>query len=719
MRLRLRLRRSPKPLDEAGRSGTWAFFKDAPRLLPYLRPRRGLAGASLGLIGVGAVLSLLTPWPLAIMIDTVLGNKPLPALLAPLDGLSKYALLAIAVGAGLALTALENGVAIIAEYVNTKLDQTMVLDLRSDMFQHVHRLTQSFMDAKRTGQLMFEINNQASAAGAITVSIPPLIQAVVTLIGMFVVMYLIDPLLAGLSLSVVPFIYLTAGYYARRIQPQVVRVRNLESRSMTIVHEAVSMLRVIVAFGREDHEFHRFRNQGQDAVDSRVRLTVRQTAFSLVVTMLTAIGTALVLGFGAVAVINHRMTAGELLVVMGYVASMYQPLQQISTTVSSLQMQFITLRGALRLLDTVPDVQDQPGARELTKTDGRITFEKVWFSYSGRRGTLRDVTFDAPGAARVAIVGPTGAGKSTILSLIARFHDPRDGRVLLDGHNVKELKLGSLRSHISVVHQEPLLFSLSLRDNIRYGRLDATDVEVEEAAKAANAHDFIAALPKGYDTQIGERGSRMSGGERQRIAVARAFLKNAPILILDEPTSAIDSKTESVILSALERLMEGRTTFMVAHRLSTISHCDLILVVNEGKVVEQGSHEELVARGGLYTELYEAQTGARRAQAAASVSSDTLSELTKAVVQHHDQGGDLSGPALAEMAHALACDAKDPAWRLVAAARSLFEQGDPEALRALAADHSNQAYKSARRLLIDLGVENVPPLAAAPDERAA
>ncbi len=479
MRLRLRPRRSPKPLDEAGRSGTWAFFKDAPRLLPYLRPRRGLAGASLGLVGVGAVLSLLTPWPLAIMIDTVLGNKPLPALLAPLDGLSKYALLAIAVGAGLALTALENGVAIIAEYVNTKLDQTMVLDLRSDMFQHVHRLTQSFMDAKRTGQLMFEINNQASAAGAITVSIPPLIQAVVTLIGMFVVMYLIDPLLAGLSLSVVPFIYLTAGYYARRIQPQVVRVRNLESRSMTIVHEAVSMLRVIVAFGREDHEFHRFRNQGQEAVDSRVRLTVRQTAFSLVVTMLTAIGTAAVLGFGAVAVINHRMTAGELLVVMGYVASMYQPLQQISTTVSSLQMQFITLRGALRLLDTVPDVQEQPGARELTKTDGRITFEKVWFSYSGRRGTLRNVTFDAPGAARVAIVGPTGAGKSTILSLIARFHDPKDGRVLLDGHNVRELTLNSLRSHISVVHQEPLLFSLSLRDNIRYGRLDASDEEVE------------------------------------------------------------------------------------------------------------------------------------------------------------------------------------------------------------------------------------------------
>jgi ABC-type multidrug transport system fused ATPase/permease subunit len=473
------------------------------------------------------------------------------------------------------------------------------------------------------------------------------------------------------------------------------------------------MLRVIIAFGRESHEYHRFRRQGEEAVNARVRLTVRQTAFSLMVTMLTATGTALVLGFGAVAVLHRRMTAGELLVVMGYVASMYQPLQQISNTVSSLQEQFITLRGALRLLDTEPDVQDRPGAHDLAWTSGHVTFHKVWFSYSGRRGTLRDICFDAPEGSRVAIVGPTGAGKSTVLSLIARFHDPRDGLVLLDGHDVRDLTLASLRSHISVVHQEPLLFSASLRENIRYGRLEATDAEVEGAARAANAHDFITALPKGYDTEIGERGARMSGGERQRIAVARAFLKDAPILILDEPTSAIDSRTEAVILTALERLMEGRTTFMVAHRLSTISHCDLVLVVNDGRVVEQGSHEDLLALGGLYTELHEAQTGARRGRAAASVSSDSLAELTNAVIEHHDGGAALTGSPLAEMARALARDGHDPAWRLVAAARSLFEDGSPDELRALAADHGDPAAKSARRLLKDLGVADLPVVAAA------
>jgi ABC-type multidrug transport system fused ATPase/permease subunit len=709
MRLRL-IRRRPAAVDEAGRPGTWAFLRDAPRLLPYVRPRKGLAVASLALVGAGAGLSLLSPWPLAILIDTVLGHKPLPALLKPIDGLGRYTLLAIAVGGGLALTALENGLAVLSEYVNTKLDQTMVLDLRSDMFKHVHRLTQSFMDVKRTGQLMFEINNQASAAGAITVSIPPLIQAVVTLVGMFAVMYSIDPLLAGLSLAVVPFIYLTAGYYARQIQPQVIRVRNLESRSMTIVHEAVSMLRVIVAFAREDHEYGRFRAQGEDAVNSRVRLTVRQTAFSLVVTTLTATGSALVLGFGAFAVLHHRMTAGDLLVVMGYVTSMYQPLQQISNTVSSLQEQFLTLRGALRLLDTEPEVKERPYARTLWETSGRITFEHVYFRYPGRRGTLKDVSFDAPGGSCVALVGPTGAGKSTILSLISRFHDPRDGRVLIDGTDLRELKLASLRSHISVVHQEPLLFSMSLRDNIRYGRLDATDEEVERAAMAAGAHDFIAALPQEYDTEIGERGARMSGGERQRIAVARAFLKNAPILILDEPTSSVDSRTEGVILTALDRLMEGRTTFIVAHRLSTIESCDLILVVNDGRIVEQGTEAQLLAAGSLFAELHAAQSGARRRRATAGVSADGLSDLTRAVVARHDRGAELSGTALSELARAMATDGQDPAWRLVAAARPLFEHGDPGPLRTLAADHTNTAAKSARRLLVDLGVSDIPPL---------
>jgi ATP-binding cassette, subfamily B, bacterial len=706
--VRIRLRRHAGEPRAAGRAGTWAFFKDFRRVRPYVRGRKRLVTTSFLLVGVGALMELLQPWPLAILVDTVLGNKPLPALLGALGGLDRYTLLAIAVLGGLVITALAHGLAVVDEYVNTSLDQKMVLDLRSDMFRHAQRLSQRFHDTKRTGQLMFEINNQASAVGAITVAIPPLLRSVATLVGMFVIVYKIEPLLALLSLTVVPFIYASAGFYARRIQPQVVRVRNLESQSMTIVHEAVSMLRVIIAFGREGHEYGRFRAQGEQAVEARVRLTVRQTVFSLVVTMLTATGTALVLGFGAYEVLHHRITAGELLVVMGYIGSMYKPLEEISNTVSGLQEQFITLRGALNLLDAKPDIEERPGARSIQRARGRVTFERVCFSYSGRRGTLRNVSFDAPAGSRVAIVGPTGAGKSTLLSLVPRFYDPRDGRVLLDGVDLRDLRLGCLRAQVSVVHQEPLLFSCNLRENIRYGRLEASDEKVQEAARAANAHDFITALPKGYDTLIGERGARLSGGERQRIAIARAFLKEAPILILDEPTSAIDSKTEAVILDALERLIQGHTTFMVAHRLSTITDSDLILVINEGEVVEQGAHPQLLCEDGLYAELYAAQTSARRARAAAGVSSAGLSELTSTIVEHHGNGGQISGPALAQLAQAMASDGQDAAWRLLAAARPLLEHGSAERLRALAADHHDDAAELARGLLVDLGLAEQP-----------
>jgi ABC-type multidrug transport system fused ATPase/permease subunit len=382
----------------------------------------------------------------------------------------------------------------------------------------------------------------------------------------------------------------------------------MEGESLSIIHEAMSMLRVIVAFGREDHEYRRFRDQGEETIRARVNLTVRQTLFSLVVNTITATGTALALGVGAYQVMQGRLSVGQLLVVMAYIAGVYKPLETISTTVGSLQEMFISLRVSFDLLDSQPEIVDAPGARPMGRATGAVAFERVSFNYRNRVDTLKEISFAVDPGQAVAIVGPTGAGKTTLASLIPRFYDAHEGRILIDGVDIKTLTIKSLREQISIVLQEPLLFSGSIIDNIRYGRLDAGRDDVIEAARAANAHDFIMRLPNQYETELGERGAQLSGGERQRIAVARAFLKNAPILILDEPTSAIDSRTEAVILDALDRLMAGRTTFIIAHRLSTIRRADQILVLDHGRLAEQGTHPELLARPGLYRQLYEMQT---------------------------------------------------------------------------------------------------------------
>jgi ABC-type multidrug transport system fused ATPase/permease subunit len=392
----------------------------------------------------------------------------------------------------------------------------------------------------------------------------------------------------------------------------------MEALSLSIIHEAMQMLRVIVAFGREGHEFHRFRRQGEQAVSARIHLTVRQTLFSLTVNSLSAVGHAAVLGYGAYQVFVGRLTTGELLVILSYIASIYKPLEAISTTIGHLQHDFISLRMAFRILEKKPEIRDGPNAISIGRARGEVKFERVDFNYAGRKDTLRDICFEAKANDIIAIAGQTGAGKSTLISLLPRFYDVKGGCVLLDGIDVRQISLRSLRDQISIVLQEPLLFSSSIAENIRYGRLDATMEEIVAAAEAANAHEFISALPQKYDTTLGERGVRMSGGERQRIALARAFLKDAPILILDEPTSSIDSKTEVVILDALDRLMVGRTTFMIAHRLSTIRHANLILVMHLGQIVQRGTHDELVAVEGVYKQLFEMQTMQRRRRARAS-----------------------------------------------------------------------------------------------------
>jgi len=582
------------------------------RVVRYVRPYKGLAALTALLTILVAGFGLLAPWPLKILFDSVLGNHPLPGPIQPLlDGLpdDRLLLLIIVVSGGFLITLSENLLGVWNSYAQTKLEQGIILDFRSDLFEHAQRLSLAYHDRRRSGGLIYAINYQADSAAGLLMALQPLVQSGLTIIGMFWITYSIHAQLALVSLLVVPFLYYSVAYYMRHIDSRLRGVKELEGESLSIIHEAVSMLKVIVAFGRERHEHRRFREHGQRAVDARVDVTVRQTAFSLAVNTTTAAGTALVLGFGVYQILEGRMTGGELLIVFSYVTSIYAPLEAISTTVGSLKERFISLEIAFDLLDETPEIVEAPGARRIERARGQLAFEDVSFGYEGRAETLAEVEFEAEPGTIVGIVGPTGAGKTTLVSLIPRFYDPDRGRVLLDGVDLRELSIASLRRQVSVVLQEPLLFSGTIADNIRYGRLEASEEEIEDAARAANAHDFIERLPRGYETELGERGARLSGGERQRVAIARAFLKDAPVLILDEPTSAIDSRTEAVILDALDRLMVGRTTLMIAHRLSTIRNPDVILVLDGGRVVERGSPDELLRADGLFRQLWDIQSG--------------------------------------------------------------------------------------------------------------
>lgn len=580
------------------------------RVMRYLRPHWRLTTGSVAVTILSAAAALLTPWPLKVVVDHVLGQAPVPAWMA--DGLgplvqSPISLLLLAVTGSLILALTENGLQVAGNYVNTKIDQHITMDFRSQLFLHAQRMPLAFHDRRRSGMLIYMINGQGDAPSGLIMTFPLLAESALTLVGMFWICFKMDWQVALASLAVVPFLYYSVGYYATHIQDRLQRVRKLEAEGLAIIHESISMMRVIAAFGREEHEYQRFRDQTTTAVNERVKVTIRQTLFSLVVNMITAIGSALVLGLGAYHVMTGQLTVGQMLVVIAYIAAVYKPLETISTTIGALQDRFISLRATFGLLDKEPEIKDAPGARTVRQATGHVVYDSVDFSYSGRTDTLKNISFEAQPGHVIGIVGPTGAGKSTLVSLLPRFYEPKRGRLLLDGADIRTLTLKSLRAQISLVLQEPLLFSGSIAENIRYGRLEAGMDEIIEAAQAANAHDFITRLPKQYETLLGERGTAISGGERQRIAVARAFLKNAPILVLDEPTSSVDSKTEAVILDALDRLMIGRTTFMIAHRLSTLHHADTILVLNNGQLVEKGTEEELLRAGGLYHQLYQAQ----------------------------------------------------------------------------------------------------------------
>jgi ATP-binding cassette subfamily B protein len=533
-------------------------------------------------------LALLGPVPLKIAVDSVLGSDPLPFFLSwlpqSLQG-STPSLLVLAAVFQVAVVLLMELQALAASVLETSTSENLTLSFRGRLLGHLQRLSFSFHDARGTADSIYRIQHDAPALQQIAVrSLIPLICAGFTLVGMILVMLRLDTQLALIALAISPLLYLSVSTFRRRVRPGYRRVKRLESHALAIVQEVLTSFRVVKAFGREREESQRFLDHSRRSMQIRIRLAFAEQAFQLIVRLITAMGTATVLFVGVRKVQSGVLSLGELLMVIAYVGQLYTPLRSISKQTTSLEKHLASAQRAFGLLEEVPEVVERPGARALGRAKGAIRFRDVCFGYEEHELILRDVSFEVPVGTRLGIVGPTGAGKTTLVSLISRLYDPTAGQILLDDTDLRDYKLDDLRNQFAIMLQDPVLFSTSIAENIAYARPGAAMHEIVAASRAAGAHGFISAFEDGYETIVGERGMRLSGGERQRISLARAFLKDAPLLILDEPTSSVDVETESMIMEAFEQLMKDRTTLMIAHRTSTLERCDLILQVENQRV---------------------------------------------------------------------------------------------------------------------------------------
>jgi len=559
------------------------------RLLREVRSRWPLITALFLLGLLSAPIALLMPLPLKIAVDSVIGSQPLPAALQRILptavvsspggvlALAAIALLAIALADHLQRLAL----ATVGAYTGERL----VLDFRAKLFRHVQRLSLSYHDIQGAAESTYRIHWDAASIQWVAVyGITPFVSATMILIGMFVVTAMLDWELALVALGVAPPVTVISIMARRRLRTRYLTAKELESRTVATIQEALSALRVIKAFGQEDREQSRLIGALIENMRARIGLTLAENVFELLTGLTLAAGTAVVLYLGVRRVQAGILSLGDLVLVIGYLSRLYAPLQEITKSTNLVQASIASAERAFALLDEPPEVTEKVNARRLSRAKGHISFQDVSFSYLGMTPfVLSGVSFDIKPGSRLGITGTTGAGKTTLVSLLLRLYDPTAGRILLDDTDLRDYKLVDLRNQFSVALQEPILFSVSVVENIRYARPDASETEVVAAAKSANVHELIVSLPDGYRTLVGERGMRLSGGERQRIALARAFLKDAPILVLDEPTSSVDLKTESAIMEAMERLMRGRTTLMIAHRPSTLSQCDLRLALENGR----------------------------------------------------------------------------------------------------------------------------------------
>jgi ATP-binding cassette subfamily B protein/subfamily B ATP-binding cassette protein MsbA len=578
------------------------------RLLRYARPHwRGLAvliATMLANIG----LDLLRPWPLKLVIDNVLGDERIPGVLRSLPGVDgPHGLLLWVAIATVLIFLLGTATQMAYTYCSLLMGQRMTFSLATDLFAHLQRLSVLFHTRRQVGDLIARVTGDAWCVNTIvTDAIVPAVQALVTLIAMFFVMWQLQPTLTLLALGVAPFFIIVIKVLGGPIKDRNREQRDLEGSMMSVVEQSLSSVPAIQAFTREEHEVRRFRSYADRTVLAYVRSTVAGLWFELFAGLVTTIGTAGVIYVGADLALRGELTPGTIIVFLSYLSSLYEPLNSITQTAPTIQAAAAEADRVSEILEIEPAITDRRHAKEARVT-GPIRFESVTFGYEPGRPVLHDVSFEARPGDTVAIVGPTGAGKTTMMNLLVRFFDPWEGAITIDGTDLRDMRHVSLRRQIGMVLQDPFIFPVTVAENIAYGRPDASRADIEAAAVAANAQVFIGRLPEGYNTVVGERGATLSGGEKQRLSIARAFLKDAPVLILDEPTSALDARTEGALLEALERLMHERISFVVAHRLSTIRAATRILVLDEGRIVESGSHDELLELRGLYSALYRRQ----------------------------------------------------------------------------------------------------------------
>lgn len=587
------------------------------RLIPYIwRQWRWLVAIFI-LTSLSSSAAALQPWPMKLLVDDAFGGAKSPSFVRELVAgmgidVTPMALVVIAAVASLGLFVVNSAISVALSLSWSQGGLRMVYSLAGDLFSHLQRLSLLFHSQRHVGDSLSRLSEDTWCVYSLTdnLILAPLQQAI-SLIVLVVIGFSLDPVLGGLAVAVSPLLAVSSRFFGQRLKQRSKKGREAKSRLVSFVHQTLGAIPIVQIFGTERRNVERFQELATQTVHEAQHASFTSSAYGLVNGLITTGGIAVVLYVGGIRVLSGVIPLGTLLVFLAYVRQMQSASGGLFQVFSQLKSAEASVERLLEVMDSEELVRDAAQAQplpELPRSEqGRLRFEGVTFGYEPERPVLTEINFESRPGELIALVGPSGAGKSTLVSLIPRFFDPWAGRITFDGIDIRDIKLASLRSHISIVLQEPFLMPLTVAENIAYGRPRASREQIIEAAVAARADEFIRRLPEGYDTILGERGSTLSGGERQRLAIARALLKDAPVLILDEPTSALDGETESLLLAALQRLMEGRTTFIIAHRLSTIRHADRIAVLEHGQIVEVGSHDELLARDGCYRRFYERQ----------------------------------------------------------------------------------------------------------------